>query len=279
MISGFVMVYASEPLYARTGGPSTFFMHRVIRIVPLYWLVTGLYLLIAVIIPAFDKGYSFNMVAASLFFIPYMKPEGVMQPIVGQGWTLNYEMMFYVIFALAVVGSRQVAVAIALSTLVGACIAGWALQPLPPMMAFWTNPIILEFTYGMLIAVAWREGFKLPQAVAFGLIVAGPLLFFFLSWIGSADPTFRALTWGGPAAILVAGATLADFSLKSWIWHALAAIGNASYALYLFHPLLIRCVLYFARWLGFDLTVLAWSLFFVAVPVAIISALAISLTV
>ena len=163
VISGFVMVYASEPLYARTGGPSTFFMHRVIRIVPLYWLVTGLYLLIAVIIPAFDKGYSFNMVAASLFFIPYMKPEGVMQPIVGQGWTLNYEMMFYVIFALAVVGSRQVAVAIALSTLVGACIAGWALQPLPPMMAFWTNPIILEFTYGMLIAVAWREGFKLRR--------------------------------------------------------------------------------------------------------------------
>ncbi|MBV9537584.1 MAG: acyltransferase, partial [Acidisphaera sp.] len=42
VISGFIMVHASERLFATPGGPATFLARRVIRVVPLYWGVTSL---------------------------------------------------------------------------------------------------------------------------------------------------------------------------------------------------------------------------------------------
>jgi len=90
VISGFVMVYASEPMFGRAGGPLQFMTRRLIRIVPLYWLVTTLYLVMALAIPAFEKSYSVASVVASYLFIPWPRLDGIMQPLVGQGWTLNY---------------------------------------------------------------------------------------------------------------------------------------------------------------------------------------------
>ena len=40
IISGFVMVISSQRLVDRPGAWRTFLQHRVIRIVPLYWLLT-----------------------------------------------------------------------------------------------------------------------------------------------------------------------------------------------------------------------------------------------
>jgi exopolysaccharide production protein ExoZ len=42
VISGFVMVYASERLFGRAGAPITFFTRRLARIVPLYWATTAI---------------------------------------------------------------------------------------------------------------------------------------------------------------------------------------------------------------------------------------------
>ncbi len=47
VISGFVMVYASDDLFGRRGAPALFMSRRLIRIVPLYWAVTTLFLLVA----------------------------------------------------------------------------------------------------------------------------------------------------------------------------------------------------------------------------------------
>jgi hypothetical protein len=41
VISGFVMVYSSERLFGQPGAPITFFVRRLARIVPLYWLATA----------------------------------------------------------------------------------------------------------------------------------------------------------------------------------------------------------------------------------------------
>src|SRR6478609_4729014 len=42
-ISGFVMVISSDRLFARPGAAKTFITRRLIRIVPLYWAVTSIY--------------------------------------------------------------------------------------------------------------------------------------------------------------------------------------------------------------------------------------------
>src|SRR5690349_18185797 len=51
VISGYIMVYASARLFGTRDGPRTFGTRRLIRIVPLYWLVTSAYLVGAVIAP------------------------------------------------------------------------------------------------------------------------------------------------------------------------------------------------------------------------------------
>jgi len=40
VISGFIMVYTSEPLFGQKTSAATFFVRRVVRIVPLYWMIT-----------------------------------------------------------------------------------------------------------------------------------------------------------------------------------------------------------------------------------------------
>ncbi|MDT9694218.1 hypothetical protein Q5762_38985, partial [Streptomyces sp. P9(2023)] len=45
-------------------------------------------------------------------------------------------------------------------------------QPNITALAFWSDPIVLEFALGMGIALAWRRGVRLPRPVALALGVA-----------------------------------------------------------------------------------------------------------
>ena len=240
VISGFVMVYASEPMFRRAGGPLQFMTRRLIRIVPLYWLVTTLYLVMALAIPAFEKSYSVASVVASYLFIPWPRLDGIMQPLVGQGWTLNYEMFFYAIFAAAVLAPRRIAVALASGVLIVAVGAGQLYPPASPILAFWVEPIVLEFVFGMVVGLAYREGFRLPKPVALLTVLGG----FALMYVAHGHFKSRLLSLGLPAAVIVAGAAFGDFSLRSPAWRPIAVVGDASYALYLFHSIPVRVILH-----------------------------------
>jgi exopolysaccharide production protein ExoZ len=273
VISGFVMVYASEHLFAQPNGPLIFFTHRLIRIVPLYWIVTTLYLAISLTVPDFLKNYPAAVVAASYFFVPVPRPDGTMQPIVGLGWTLNYEMLFYLIFALAVCAPRRVGAIGAALVLLVIVILGRLCHPLPATLDFWSDPILIEFVFGMLIGLCYREGLKLPQSLALTLI-AGGFLLFFIDW-HVAGLTHRAVIWGIPASLVVAGASLGRFSAAGLMWRPLVIIGNASYALYLLHVIPVRSIIFFARRADIDLSRIPWVYFAVSVFSAVALAIAV----
>src|SRR5215467_2504234 len=101
VISGFVMVYSSESLFGRPNAPATFLLRRIVRIVPLYWLMTSVMLAYVLARGFGPSDASPQLALASYFFIPYRRPSGAMDPLYGIGWTLNYEMFFYVVFAVA----------------------------------------------------------------------------------------------------------------------------------------------------------------------------------
>ena len=98
----------------------------------------------------------------SLLFIPYRDENGDWAPILGQGWTLNYEMMFYAIFAAALAFRRQIAVpaigaALVIFTLVGSLLPTGILKYL-------SSPIVLWFVLGIGLAVLWRwRSFEEPR--------------------------------------------------------------------------------------------------------------------
>jgi len=243
VISGFVMVYSSEFLFGRFEGPARFFLRRLARIAPLYWAVT-----IAIILYIYAAHgdvlwtiYSPVSLVASFLFWPYPRLDGLAFPVHLLGWTLNYEMFFYAVFAVAILLPRRIAVAtICVIFTVLVTIGRYHTLPLP--FSFWVNSIILEFCYGMLIALAYREGVRLPAPVAWALGIAAVI-----AYAAAATPTseWRVLFWGLPGADLVAACALSE---KTWhpgkAGRFFGLLGDASYSLYLVHPLTFPLV----RW-------------------------------
>ena len=165
VISGFIMVHICWDDFGRRGAAANFLRKRVIRIVPLYWLATIAALAFHKISATHGAHAGWSELVRSLLFIPYRDEDGGWAPILQQGWTLNYEIMFYAIFAAAVAFRRQIAVpaigaALGIFTLVG---------PLLPtgILAYLSSPIVLWFALGIGLAVLWRwRGFEEPKRLA-----------------------------------------------------------------------------------------------------------------
>ena len=96
VISGFIMYVA-----ARNEAPLEFLKKRIIRIVPLYWVATLAFVIVKTKLHIFSlTPEDWLHIAKSLAFIPHHDPTnpGKIWPYLIQGWTLNYEMFFYLIF-------------------------------------------------------------------------------------------------------------------------------------------------------------------------------------
>ncbi len=246
VISGFVMVYSSESLFGRADAPKIFFLRRLARIAPLYWAVT--IAIIAYIYAAHGAKlweiYSPASLAASFLFWPYPRVDGLAFPVHLLGWTLNYEMFFYAVFAVAILLPRALGGASG-DARVRRAGAARPRVTLPLPFSFWANSIIWEFCLGMLIATAYREGVRLPPAAAWALGIAA-LAGYAAAWNPPDDwGGWRVFFWGLPSAALVAACVLSSAQWQPGpVGRFFGLLGDASYSLYLVHPLAFPLV----RW-------------------------------
>jgi exopolysaccharide production protein ExoZ len=238
VVSGLIMHHttASEVRSVRAAG--VFLMRRFIRIIPLYWLFT--FLLIAQALFR-DRAMQADWIVKSLLFIPYIDGEGQMHPIVQQGWTLDYEMMFYLIFAFSLLLPRRTFVALALLSVMSL----GSLVTLPMPLSAWTDPVILLFGAGILASVAhphltlpgWFAGLALPLGclAAIALVIT-------LSLAPTYPPSIGAhvLAWLACTAIVLLAA-LARLR-QSALTRLIELLGNASYSTYLCHNIVINPV-------------------------------------
>jgi exopolysaccharide production protein ExoZ len=159
---------------------------------------------------------------------------------VGVGWTLNFEMFFYLVFAVALFFERLAAIITVTTFLIGLVTLGWL--GLPAQFGYWSKPIVLEFVLGMWLGLAYAEGVHLRATVRVGLCLIGVALLICGGKIGFyatplVDPG-RVLAWGVPSALIVAGVSLRRSGVAtSKVMSAASAVGDASYAIYLVHPL------------------------------------------
>lgn len=247
VISGFIMVQASARLFEAPNGPRLFLTRRIARIVPIYWAVTTLYLAAVLASPTIlNTGFlGWWPVVASYLFIPVARPDGLVQPVYGLGWTLNYEMFFYTLFALALRWPRRRAVPglmLALATLV---VLGRSVAPLPAPLGFWTDPIILEFAYGLALGLVYAGGVRLRRLARLTLAAAALALLVIVATGFEVTPSNRFVVYGVPAALLVAAVAFGREreAADGLIARLGALLGDASYALYLIHPFVIRAAL------------------------------------
>lgn len=233
VISGFVMIYASRKLIASPGGWRKFAISRIVRIVPLYWLVTTLKvlaLLVAAGIVLHAKLHFVN-VLCSYLFLPAMNGDGKIDPLVNVGWTLNLEMLFYVLFTLALFLRANVFkfVGVILALL---SIGAYFRQPSWPAAAFYLNSMVLEFFFGMMIAKVCLRGTYCPRKASVWLLACGFALLLLppLEW-----NLPKAVISGLPACLMVWSAASLG-SMESFVPRFVLYLGDASYSIYLIHP-------------------------------------------
>jgi peptidoglycan/LPS O-acetylase OafA/YrhL len=243
VMSGFLMVFISWNRFGEPGYPAEFLKRRLIRIVPTYWLFTSLMLLSTSLFTSRVKHNTIDPlhVLASYLFLPWPRPAGGLLPVLGLGWTLNYEMLFYGAFALALLLPRRMG----LAALALAFVATVAAHPWIPggwgAVWYWSSPLILEFLFGVGLALLYQRGVRLPLFAAVALVAVGfALLVAVKAWDFLATP-WRVI-WGGvPALFIGAGFMLTPESPRpSRLLGTLAYGGGVSYALYLSHPFVIN---------------------------------------
>jgi exopolysaccharide production protein ExoZ len=237
VISGFVMVYSSDELFGRADSPLRFLRKRLARIVPLYWVVTAIGLYLGIWLGAGMPDA--ESIIKSILFVPFVNRSGAIQPIYGVGWTLNFEMFFYLVFAGTLLLRRQIAILVACGFLIGIVILGALFQPTSTILAYWSEPIILEFVFGMIAAILFHWGIRLPPALGWLLCIIGVIA---LSQRvpGTLDSN-RWLTCGLPAAAVFTGLVLRrPLPAAGFRW--LGALGDASYSIYLLHVIVIAII-------------------------------------
>jgi peptidoglycan/LPS O-acetylase OafA/YrhL len=121
-----------------------------------------------------------------------------------------------------------------------AFVALGAATTLPEPLRFWSDPIILEFVLGMMIAEAYLQGVRLPRVAGIALIVAGCSAAICLVPGASIAPYLpRGIAWGLAAAAILAGATLMPPLRAGPVTVSFSRLGDASYSLYLIHLVVI----------------------------------------
>lgn len=250
VISGFIMVYTTSESGV---SPLLFLLRRIIRVAPLYWIVTFAVFLLAVVVPS-----AFNSVEArldhlvcSLFFVPFEKKDGLIQPIVFLGWTLNYEMFFYALFSVGLIfRGLEARLAFLTGGIVSLVLIGTVVESASVAFRFYTSPILLEFLFGVGVGCIVLKTNPLWPARTYVLVGTGAVLALVLAGVvlpASLSPTGwnlenRAITYGPIAALVVHMAIRAEMAGIRVRSRGLIAQGDASYSLYLVHPFIYQIV-------------------------------------
>lgn len=239
VISGFIMwiTTASE----RTT-PASFAVNRIIRIVPLYWAMTlllyGGWLIFRdpATVPSL-----WNLIR-SLLFIPFVSPRtGEIQPLLIAGWTLNFEMFFYAVFALALLIARRHRAVFVCTVLSALIVSTLFVPPSGPVALTYTSPLLIEFMIGCLLGVMYERKALPRPAVAVFLLATGCGLLLTSGVLSAANiSASRFFHWGLPAFLIVTGALALEPKLKDWRLPML--LGDASYSIYLTHGVVLSTV-------------------------------------
>ena len=227
VVSGFIVpLTAMRPGATRLG----FLEKRALRVYPLW-----LYMVAIAALGKLARGeFEWFNIAWSALLLPTFDPHWT--PIIFMGWSLVFEVFFYCLIAV-VWGTRERVLAVLV-----VLVAIGKLVPGLPLAHLVSNPMLMEFEFGLLLGMGWKRGVRVPWPalpVAVGVAL--------LAWSGmsganalsSVEATVsgevasqRVLHWGVPAALIVAGCLWLRPRCESRAGRFFTAIGDASYSIY-----------------------------------------------
>ena len=268
VVSGFIMSHIAS------NSSLDFSVHRIARIVPLYWLLTIAFLLFAnlgLLNPTYTvvqwgrwlvsdpyqilvwisahhglgTAEGWSVIGKSLFFIPYRNPTGDFHPLLGVGWSINMEMFYYLLFAIAL-AVRPVRAPLLVAAVLSALMLWNSIFGFPSeALSFLSGVFGIYFVSGIVIFYIWRGmGDTWLRRLRYPLLAAAVLYAIGYVGVHVRYPTLLEHKWFAFALppLLVFAALLLEKAGFVLTWRPLIVLGNASYALYLVHPFFAEAV-------------------------------------
>jgi peptidoglycan/LPS O-acetylase OafA/YrhL len=241
VLSGFIMMWTFGRRFGEPHAWREFLKRRLLRIVPPYWIFTAAAVVAALLFAGRLETTVFAVDHAilSFLFIPHIAPLGGIHPILSLGWTLMYEMFFYLAFAAALCFRRLVGL-LALAGLFFFVFALARFTGLLPeaLRLFWGDAVLFEFLFGIGFYFAQSEG-ELPVDrlgwVLLFCLGAGVAAYAVGWWSAS-----RLFYFGLPALALFAVFFHLLPQVNARFGLMLVLLGEASYTLYLSHPFVLE---------------------------------------
>ncbi|EKK7725622.1 acyltransferase [Cronobacter sakazakii] len=270
VLSGFLMVYTQH----EGKSPWAFFRGRVVRIYPLYLILS-----LPLILMYISWNNHFEIIGNFLLLPGFNMATYKLAN--GPSWTLVYEMTFYILFSAALLISRKktlsafLVVSFIVSILiitnlvgrqprVGIVNAGYMLG----------DTLMLNFAAGCLMALAHDRLCRIFKIPFWAFAVIFLITFFIVFNFIKAD---RIFLFGVPAMIIIMAASVTSNS-GGFLFKVLHKVGDASYSIYLFH-IYFGLVLHQSVITNYGHTTAVQCIAIICVLMAIISGIFISKTV
>lgn len=234
IISGFIMCYTT---YGKKVDFKSFIKNRIKRILPLYWLLTLIALILYLLYPhLINSSGGKTGIIESFFLIPNGSKF-----LINNGWTLSYEFYYYLIFSSLLFFSfnDKKRFSIIISYFVFATILGLAINFSNPYFLFLTSNLLLEFALGVICFLIFNK-IKIKSIISILLLLSGIIILVYQNYHNL--PKFidiRGIKYGIPMfLIFLSMIYLEPFFIrsKSTLLSFFNHIGNSSYSLYLIHP-------------------------------------------
>jgi exopolysaccharide production protein ExoZ len=237
VISGFIITtIAGDGRF----NPKEFLVRRAFRIVPAYWAATFLITILAVAIPTQFRTTipTIEGLIKSLLFIPSLEPKA---PLLLLGWSLNFEVFFYLLFASLFFLRSEARTLVLLGILTLLVGIGQFATGLSHVEAIYTSPSLIGFSLGTILAQAYRHGMftRFCAQLRWGTIAAPCVLlvaFYVVDWNGAEEIALWKHVLMSSAALSIVLFGL-NHEAAGEVTHVktLKYIGDISYSVYLFH--------------------------------------------
>ena len=238
VLSGFIILHIHWRDLGRADTGPRYLAKRVFRIYPILLIITGVKFAYVLVGGGGieEDALTPEKVIASFLLIP-LSPGDF--PMITVAWTLMHEMLFYLLFLLAILyGSRFAAVmAVAWAMATVALQLGWGGR-LGGMPGFVFSSYNLQFLLGCAVVLVLRRDWISPRlalvliaTAAAMLVTATVALENVLAW----SQLGQRLFWGLAFALLVAGSVAWENRRRTPVPRSLCLLGDASYSIYLVH--------------------------------------------